>query len=82
MKEIEEEGRRAIQYFDQLNKNPAIIEFEKNKENTSDKFKEACEPKVNKKIELPYSLDIKDLEEELFQIIIMGRILEKLLILV
>ena len=36
MKEIEEEGRRAIQYFDQLNKNPSSVEFEKSKENMSD----------------------------------------------
>ncbi len=48
MKEIEEEGRRVIQYFDQLNKNPSSVEFEKSKENMSDKFKKACEPKVKK----------------------------------
>ena len=59
MKEIEEEGRRAIQYFDQLNKNPSTVEYEKNKESMSDKFKEACEPKVNKKIELPYIVGYK-----------------------
>ena len=59
MKEIEEEGRRAIQYFDQLNKSPSSVEYEKNKESMSDKFKEACEPKVNKKIELPYIVGYK-----------------------
>ena len=60
-KELEEEEKKAIKYFDQLNKvvTPANLEVLKAEEGMSDKFKEACKNKNSGPTELPYIVGYK-----------------------